>query len=359
VALVAATLLALLTAGVVLATHCYDAGAQNPGAPFCYDEEIGSPGATGGEATGGDDILRGTSGDDLWKGSPGDDTIYGEGGDDLIGRDVHELDWGYHPSDDPGADTYYGGDGEDVLDGNHDGFVDTINCGAGGEDLASFEKGRATSPETTVSDKVIPNTCERLDWTDKELKDCAVKPWDNADVRCKTGTKRADNLLGNNDPDIRILDAMWGNAGNDTLRGRRGFDGIEGGQGDDTLYGGPGDDTLYGNEFSGRGGSPSDKDYADKVYGEDGDDRIDVADQGRPPAEGSTPIPDTISCGAGDHDWAVIDSEIDQDPQGVTLTTGHRDPSTGEWVPGEHGQSGCEYLYEDIDFRFWWGPKKK
>jgi Ca2+-binding RTX toxin-like protein len=353
VASVATIFLALLTVGAFLAvlvllipraglaTHCYGAGGTSPASPHCYDKEItGTP---------TDDSLKGTSGDDLWVGTDGADTIYGKGGDDLIGRDVHEEDWGFEPSDDPGADTYYGGDGEDVLDGNHDGHVDTIDCGAGGEDLASFEKG---------SDNVKTKTCERLDWTDKELRDCAVKPWDNADVQCKTGTKRADELLGNNDPDILILDAMWGKGGNDILRGRRGFDGLEGGPGDDTLYGGLGDDTLYGNEFA----SSSDKNYiqySDKVYGGDGDDRIDVSDlHGSTPRPAGTPVPDTISCGAGDHDWGLIDSGVDQDPQGVTLIIDHRD-SNGNWVPGEHGQSGCEFLDEETDFRFWWNHKKK
>jgi Ca2+-binding RTX toxin-like protein len=347
--------LVLLTPRAGLATHCYGAGGTSAASTLCYDKKI-----TG---TTTDDTLNGTSGDDLWVGSDGDDTIYGKGGDDLIGRDVQELDWGYKPSDDPGADTYYGGDGEDVLDGNHDGYKDTIDCGAGGEDLASFEKGRATSPKTTVSDNVNKKTCERLDWTDKELKDCAVKPWDNADVQCKTGTKRADELLGNNDPDILILDDMWGKGGNDILRGRRGFDGLEGGPGDDTLYGGPGDDTLYGNEFILTQGSSSDKEYiqySDKVYGGDGNDRIDVSDlHGSDPPAGSTPKPDTISCGPGDHDWGLIDSGIDQDSQGVTLTRDHFDYSSSKPVLGKHGHSGCEFLAEDIDFRFWWGPRHR
>jgi RTX calcium-binding nonapeptide repeat (4 copies) len=330
VALVAAILLALLTAGAVLATH-----TMGP-----YSEK---PAIAGQDGTA--DTLMGTPGHDFFSGSTGNDTVYGKDGNDFIGRDYQEdRDWG--GTDDLDADTYYGGPGKDILDGNGDNSVDTIDCGAGGEDLASFDKG---------SDDVKTKTCERLDWTDKELKDCAVKPWDNADVQCKTGTKRADNLLGNNDPDILILDTMWGNAGNDTLRARRGFDGLEGGAGNDALYGGAGDDTMYGD---GQGDQVKKIDYIDKLYGADGDDRIKAEDEvlvdPQDPQGGTKDgKPDTISCGPGDHDWAVIDSGTDQDPQGVTLTTDEGAQ------PGEHGQSGCETITTSEDFKSWWGPKKK
>jgi hypothetical protein len=325
VALVAAIVLALLFAGAVLAHPFYE--------PFP------------GQATMSDDTLAGTSSDEEWEGSDGDDTIRGKGGDDLIGRPVDpSSDFG--KTYDPGADTYYGGPGKDILDGRGlDDAVDTMDCGAGGEDLASFDKGSATSPQTTVSDDVKP-TCERLDWTDEHLADCAIKPWDNADVKCKTGTNGRDVLLGSDASDPRIVDAMWGKGGDDTLRGRRGFNGLEGGAGQDALYGGPGDDTLYGNWSGGtpQGVPPEEK--PDNVYGGAGEDRIDVSD-----ARGATPLPphakrpDIISCGAGDHDWAAIDIGIDKDPQGVPIR--------------KDGQAGCEWITEDQDFKTWWGPKKK
>jgi Ca2+-binding RTX toxin-like protein len=330
VALMAAIVLALLTAGAVLAHHVVD-----------YTEITG--------ATRDDDTLRGTSGNDYWEGSEGDDTIYGKDGYDLIGRARFlAQDWGV--TDDNGADTYDGGPGKDILESSGDGSVDTIDCGAGAEDLASFDKGTATSPQTTVSDEVNTETCERLDWTNEELADCAVKPWDNADVKCKTGTKRADNLLGNDSPDIRIVDAMWGEGGGDTLRGRRGFDGLEGGPGKDALYGGPGDDALYGDGHDQAGGfdqsgqfTGNDK-HIDKLYGGAGDDRIDAADVDAPGTDAQKP--DTISCGGGDHDFALIDVGIDVDPKGVTL---------------KKGQAGCEIVASSPPtFKsWWWGPKKK
>jgi Ca2+-binding RTX toxin-like protein len=323
VALMAAIVLALLTAGAVLAYQ-----------PFP------------GQATDGDDTLTGTSSNENWVGSPGNDTIRGEGGSDLIGRSPSTDSNDFGQTEDPGADTYYGGRGTDILDGRDNGAffpaaVDTIDCGDGAEDLASFDRGPESSPPTTVSDKVNKNTCERLDWTNESLADCAEKPWDNADVICKTGTNGPDTLLGRDVSDARIVDAIWGEGGNDTLRGRRGFDGLEGGAGGDVLHGGPGDDTLYGNWY----GGPSDtrQEKPDKVYGEDGADRINVRDGTSDNGPGEGEIPDTVSCGAG-NDWAVIDIGFDKDPQGVTIR--------------ENGQAGCEAIAESISFKNWWGPRK-
>jgi Ca2+-binding RTX toxin-like protein len=326
VALVAAIALALLSAGAVLAHHTYQ--------PFP------------GQATDGDDTLTGTSADEEWTGSEGHDTIRGEGGNDLIGRIEANYSTDFGATDDPGADTYYGGPGKDILDGRYDSSMDTINCGEGGADLASFDKGLATSPQTTVSDKVNTNTCERLDWTDQDLADCATKPWDNADVICKTGTNGPDTLLGKDVSDVRIVDAMWGEDGDDTLRGRRGFDGLEGGAGQDVLYGGPGDDTLYGNWQLGTPTGVAPEEKPDTVYGGDSDDRIDVSDaRGVDPLPSYAQIPDIVSCGEGKHDWAVIDIGVDKDPQGVPIR--------------ESGQAGCESITEDQSFKSWWGPRKR
>jgi len=311
-ALVAAVLLTLLYTGVGLAHHVC------PGSPI-----TGTP---------GNDTITLTPGDDCWQGSEGADTVYAEGGDDLIGRTNEPSDdWG--ATDDPGADTYWGGPGKDVLDGKGDGSVDTINCGEGSADLASFDNGLATSPETTVVDKVNKKNCERLDWTDKDLEDCALKPWDNADVKCIEGNKRANRLLGNNDPDPRIVDVMWGKRGNDTLHARRGFDGVAGGRGQDTLFGGGGDDVLYGYQPP---QTLPDK-GVDRIYGGAGDDRIEADDGEVNEPDGS---PDTISCGGGDHDWAAIDIGVDRDRQGVPIA--------------QPGQAGCEFISGSDDFKRWW-----
>jgi Ca2+-binding RTX toxin-like protein len=331
VALVAAIALALLSAGAVLAHQ-----------PFP------------GQATDGNDTVTGTSADETWVGSPGNDTIRGQGGSDIIGEDPN-TGWDFGATSDPGADTYYGGPGTDILEGRErqdfsliPAAVDTLDCGDGVEDLASFDKGSATYPPTTVTDKVNTSTCERLDWTDASLPDCAEKPWDNADVICKTGTNGPDTLIGRDVIDARIVDMMWGQGGNDTLRGRRGFDGLEGGAGQDTLYGGWSPDVLYGNWYSGN--KPPDVPYEakpDRVYGEAGDDRIDVSDPRgfKDPLPDYAKMPDTVSCGDGTHDWAVIDIGIDKTPQGVPIT--------------RPGQAGCESISEDQSFKRWWGPRRR
>jgi Ca2+-binding RTX toxin-like protein len=322
VALMTAIILALLPGGVVLALNYQD-----------YKE------ITGG--TEGDDTLTGTDGDDYWQDRArlgGDDTIYAEGGDDLIGVNFENSDdWGI--TSDPGADTYYGGSGKDVLDGRGDGSADTIDCGEGGNDLASYDK------TPNVKDEINEANCERLDWTDEDLNDCATKPWDSADVRCKVGTNRGNKLIGTDSPDPNIVDVIWGYGGNDTLRGRRGHDGLSGGRGPDTLHGGPGDDSLYGS-------SDKDRDKYDKLYGGDGDDRIDATDNENPSGDPyAKSKPDTISCGAGDHDWVVVDltgfpgNVIDEDPRGVKIT--------------ENGQAGCEFVqYEETGWKRWWPPWK-
>src|SRR5215211_1893260 len=109
VALVAAIVLTLLIAGAVLAHQRLPGGTDS------------------------DDTLTGTPNDDMWEGSPGDDTIKGEGGDDRIGPSPN-LAADFGETSDPDADTYYGGPGKDILDGRGDDAVDTMDCGAGGED---------------------------------------------------------------------------------------------------------------------------------------------------------------------------------------------------------------------------------
>ncbi|WP_376091179.1 calcium-binding protein [Roseomonas sp. CCTCC AB2023176] len=75
-----------------------------------------------------------------------------------------------------------------------------------------------------------------------------------------TGTSGDDRLAG-----IAVADTISGLAGNDTLGG---------GVGADTVYGGPGADTLFDDAANGAG---------DALFGEDGDDRIDVSYNVRQP----------------------------------------------------------------------------
>ena len=82
------------------------------------------------------------------------------------------------------------------------------------------------------------------------------------------GTAGPDGLYGTDDPDL--IQAL---AESDIVYGFGGADRIEGGEGDDVLYGGAGDDLVYG----GSGNDTlieDDESSSDRLYGEDGDDRI-------------------------------------------------------------------------------------
>lgn len=350
VTLVAAVLLAL-TAGAALAATIACPNAE-PGISGYRDCEgtpngetmNGTPGQDLMNGNAGNDTLKGFDGDDELDGGEGEDTVYagtgddsgfaetvygGPGDDDIDGVNVHGQDGEdmigdevfseTSPPEDSLEETITGGGGKDEIVAR-DNSKDKIDCGAGSADLASFDKGKASSPDTTVSDEVNTKTCERLDWTADVSNPYCVKPWDNAKVRCITGSNRPEELVGRDDPDPRIVDLMWGGDNKDTLRGRRGFDGLSGEAGNDTLYGGPGDDGLFGDYNFHDTDRPE---GSDKLYGEGGDDFIFAIDKKK----------DTISCGGGDDDWAQIDKGLD------TIVA----------------RKDCELIeYESEGFFYWW-----
>ncbi|MDX6720325.1 MAG: virginiamycin lyase [Solirubrobacteraceae bacterium] len=104
-------------------------------------------------------------------------------------------------------------------------------------------------------------------------------------------------------------DRLFGGAGADTLLGGTGADTLRGDSGDDALYGEAGNDTISGGKgddgLDGGAGSDAltDDRGTDEFNGGAGDDRIDARDAtaaGRRAA-------DTVSCGAGRHDVALVD----------------------------------------------------
>jgi Ca2+-binding RTX toxin-like protein len=295
------------------------------------------------------DKMHGGGGHDRMHGGGGNDKVYGDAGGDMLGGGYDDPHVVSHiqltaESRDPGKDKFYGGPGEDVifardcetstsetstedpacLQAPDTPSRDIIDCGPGSTDFASFDKKKDV--------KDVVRNCERLKWTNSKKQDgCAFKPWDNAIVKCIGGTNSDDKLVGRDDPDARMLDNMWGKAGDDTLRARRGIDVLAGDAGADTLYGGPGDDGLFGDEGS------------DKIYGERGDDFIDANDGKK----------DTISCGGGQGDWVQIDLDpvADEKAPGVPFTKNDlRDPED----IGQHGPpnsvgvppAGCEIVWE-------------
>jgi Ca2+-binding RTX toxin-like protein len=238
------------------------------------------------------ETLSGTKGDDTIYGAKGNDTIYGLGGNDILGGpETGDTLQATFLGPDLGKDTFFGGRDKDEIHAR-DGDKDIVDCGKGSADLAAFDKG---------VDRV--SNCERLDWTytkvckGPEDHDGTEVLWDNAVVKCIYGTPNRDVLLGRNDPDPLKVDLLWGNSGNDTLRAGSGFDLLAGEDGADTLIGGSGDDGLLG-------GKGSDKlmagDGADYIYAVEGDQNTQA-----------TPAADTISCGGGNNDLAVISVGFD------------------------------------------------
>lgn len=111
-------------------------------------------------------------------------------------------------------------------------------------------------------------------------------------------------------------------AGNDTVYGGSGIDYVFGYLGDDTIYGGPGGDKNTANTTNPAGLVGAEG--SDKVYGQDGADRIDVAfgdsagDQdhasgghGNDTINAFDGAKDTINCGKGTRDRVYFDKGID------------------------------------------------
>ena len=92
----------------------------------------------GGE--GNDTLNAGNSGRNRLHGGPGDDTVNGGSGRDFL--------WGGR-----GVDHENGGDGNDVLHAlAADGQVDTLDCGAGNQDVAWLRTGE---PDVTMNCEIV------------------------------------------------------------------------------------------------------------------------------------------------------------------------------------------------------------
>ena len=212
---------------------------------------IGNDTLNGGD---GDDTLTGEAGNDTLNGGPANDTLNGgadndtlnggDGGDRVrggAGDDVQNGEGGFDffgEGDDPGADSYNGGGGADVMLFN-------------------------ASPQgvTVTLDNVTNDGTQGLDNV-------------GADVESVSGSPLADNLTGNDGPNViegqagpDLInggggdDQLWGTtfiglgdsgnvinggAGNDILVDGAGDDLLNGGDGDDQLNAGPGADDMSG-----------------------------------------------------------------------------------------------------------------
>jgi Ca2+-binding RTX toxin-like protein len=189
------------------------------------------------EAHGGD-------GDDTLIGGYAFNYLYGDNGNDTLkGGDAgNSIDGGIGSDNITGGalnDIIFGRDGDDVIDaGNGNNTVD----GGAGNDVITCGTG---------SDSIVGG--------------------DGGDI-INAGAGN-DLVYGGNG-----IDLISGGDGNDTLYGEAGDDTIDGGKGADVIRGGAGNDTLYGQKgnFWGRTAKQNYDGEGDMVYGDDGDDILNV-----------------------------------------------------------------------------------
>jgi Ca2+-binding RTX toxin-like protein len=226
---------------------------------------------------GGDDTLSGGIGDDTLEGGDDADTLTGNGGHDILlgGTGIDTLNGG------DGADTLDGGDGADTLNGGADNdFYDNVQVN---DTIVEVSTGGTadTIRSSTLSNYVIPNHVEVLDYTGS----AAVNFTGNASNNTMNGAGLGDTISGGIGNDVidgkggndtlngnDNNDTLNGGAGNDTLNGQLGGDSLDGGDNIDILNGGQGNDTLSG----GNGADTLNGEQDDDILrGGAGDDTID------------------------------------------------------------------------------------
>lgn len=112
---------------------------------------------------------------------------------------------------------------------------------------------------------------------------------------CIAGGSGNDTLLAGDGNDF-----VSGGSGNDRLSGGAGNDELRGGSGDDRISGGAGNDLLVGDAGNDHLTDTRGRDHFSAGPGNDVVDARDTSAAGRH-------IPDTVSCGAGRFDVAIVD----------------------------------------------------
>ena len=262
------------------------------------DVVLGGSGADVIGGGGGRDTLRGGSSDDVLTGGADRDFLRGDTGADLLNGDGgDDRLWG-----DEGNDTIYGGDGDDLLAG---GTGDDLMVGGAGADrfiyfsdagndlIYRFELEndvidlRLLPEAIAFSDLIIQDmedgsgvrvTHEALGGS-IEIKGIAASDLSEANFALPDGTTTSITIGGTTIS--RPADPFMGSDGSQTMldnaegivtMAKGGYDRIFGGEGDDRIDGGDDADDLYGEEGDdilegGRG--------FDRLFGGEGDDRLD------------------------------------------------------------------------------------
>jgi Ca2+-binding RTX toxin-like protein len=247
----------------------------------------------------------GGAGDDLLNGSTRSDTLRGGDGDDrVVGA--------------PGNDTMAGGNGDDTLVWNNGDNTDVMD-GEGGQDTTEVNGAATAGDQFTIKPdgaarvrfdrtNLVPfaldiGTTERLAVNGLGGDDAVDATAGGAGLAGRIllaldGGTGADTLKGGDGPD-----AIAGGADNDTLDGENGDDRISGDRGDDAMRGGAGDDTLVWNNG----------DNSDVIDGEGGTDTTEVngapgagdaftliAQNGRARFDRTNLVPFNLSIGSGE-----------------------------------------------------------
>src|SRR3954466_11358343 len=185
----------------------------------------------------------------------------GNGDDTLIGGYGFNYLYG-----DAGIDTLKGGDAGNRLDGGlgndtiTGGALNDIIFGGDGDDTIDAGNGNNTVDGGVGKDSITTG-----------IGNDSITGGDGDDsISAGAGN---DVVYGGNGND-----SIVGGAGNDTLYGDAGNDTIDGGKGADVIRGGVGNDTLFGQKgnFWGRDAKEAYAGEGDMVYGDDGDDILNV-----------------------------------------------------------------------------------
>jgi len=282
--------------------------------------QAASPTCAGKPAT-----IVGTSGRDKLIGTPGDDVIVGLGGNDrIIGHGGNDLLCG-----DEGADRLRGGFGRDRLYGGSGGYVsdgrgrysvgDSLWGGAGND---HFDGGINAPTGHPDLDSINLQGARSGVVFDADAGTILGQGHD-------TFTSQAWRVGGSAHDDVVLGgsgdDQISGNGGNDRLRGGGGIDILTDGPGNDFLYGEAGNDTLWATQGRdvlkggpGHDALDSSGTTVDRLYGDDGDDKLADTVMGR--------SREVMDGGAGENELTVILSE---GPDGDRDRTAEVDLATG------------------------------
>lgn len=272
--LIAAMAAALVLAGgVALAASVRCGGGECRGTPKA-DEMLGTAQRDVMRSFGGNDRLYAKAGDDDLYGQFGADRLYGaDGSDSLSGGDYPDALYGGEGDDelvDEETDLYQN---EDTLDGGKGD--DSLN-GGGSEDRYVFGPGWG---HDTVSDSDYNADPSFDTYWGNTLDFSSVKADLTVNLNAATGPEATDGTNTIEWEEAGEFYRVNGGAGNDTIVGDETNNVVRGGAGADTISGGDTqDDKLYGEDGNDKLFANSGAWYREEVTGGKGDDLLDGGD---------------------------------------------------------------------------------